>query len=99
MVEEQFDSLRKNNSPEISSRVKDCSYPNVAAQSLKEIQKRIGKIFFPFLWNGKPDPITCQNSYQKLERGGISRIIKKIHKCFKDGLGKENCPQRREKVA
>ena len=70
-----FDTLWKNYCPEISCTIKDCSYPNVAAQALKEISKRIGKkIFFSFLWNGKPDPITRHNSYLKLESGGISMI-------------------------
>ena len=74
MVREGFDTLRKNYCPEISCTIKDCSYPIVAAQSLKEIPKRIGKMSFSFLWNEKPDPITRHNSYLKLESGGISMI-------------------------
>ena len=46
------------------------SLPNPSRKYLKELEK----MFFSFLWNGKPDPITRHNSYQKLESGGISMI-------------------------
>ena len=75
MVNKRFDSFRKNYCPEISSTVSKIvhilmSLPNPSRKYLKEMEK----MFFSFLWNGKPDPITRHNSYLKLESGGISMI-------------------------